>query len=411
MDFTAMDARAYRSLNADQYETRRSLVLSLAEELPEDATEEQMRSIDEELGYIKAEDARRDSMVELRNHKAAAIIGGAGKVVETTEAESEPEKRSADTLGDHFVNYVKERGHEKSFHLVAPAYRAATDIHVIPSGATPAITTYDKNVVTGKRVPMNVLDLLNREVIEGNTLMYFVEGAMEGTPAVTAEAAKKPQVHFAFDQKTVTLQKIAAFIKESDEMIDDANFLASAINGRLLYELNFVRQATVISALLGTSGIQTATWPSTPTFTDISLDIADAVAAAAADVQEESGFAADAVVITPTLWKQLRTGHLNDGAYVGGGYFEQGAAPTLWGLPIAVSSQLTAGHILVGAFGTCASLVTKSDGVTVESTNTDQDDFVKNLMTIRAEVREVLAVRRPAGFVDLTVSGGGDISA
>lgn len=399
MDFTAMDARAYRSLNADQYEERRSMVLSLAEDLPEDATEEQIRSIDEELGYIKSEDARRDAMTELRNHKAVEVIGGAGKVVSSTKA---PEaERKADSLGDHFANYVKERGHEKSFHLVAPAYRAAADPQLTPASIVPAITTYDKRIVEAPRIPFNVLDLLGREVIDGNTLVYFVEGAMEGTIGTNiAEGALKSQVHFADPvAKTVTLEKIAAFVKESDEVIDDAQFLASTINGRLLYELNKVRQQKVINELIGTSGIQTITMPSTATFTDISLDIADAVADAIADVQEMSGFAANGIVITPTLWKQLRTGHLNDGAYIGGGYFEQGARPTLWGLPIALSSQLPAGNILIGAFDTCASLVTKAEGVTVESTNTDQDDFVKNLMTIRAECREKLAVRRPAGFV------------
>lgn len=399
MDFTAMDARAYRSLNSDQYEERRSYLLSLAENLPEDATEEQIRSIDEELGYIKSEDARRDAMTELRNHKAAEVIGGAGKVVSSTKA---PEvERKADSLGDHFASYVKERGHEKSFHLVAPAYRAAADPQLTPASVIPAITTYDKRIVEAPRIPFNVLDLLGREVIDGNTLVYFVEGAMEGTIGTNiAEGALKSQVHFADPvAKTVTLEKIAAFVKESDEVIDDAQFLASTINGRLLYELNKARQQKVITELLGTSGIQTITMPSTATFTDISLDIADAVADAIADVQEMSGFAANGVVITPTLWKQLRTGHLNDGAYIGGGYFEQGARPTLWGLPIALSSQLPAGNILIGAFDTCASLVTKAEGVTVESTNTDQDDFVKNLMTIRAECREKLAVRRPAGFV------------
>lgn len=397
MQFDPKDAMAYRAMNADQYEERRSLILSLAEALPEDATEEQMRSIDSEMDIIKEEDVRRDKMAELRNHKAAQVIGGAGKVVGSTKTETA--ERKADTLGDHFAAYVKERGHEKSFHLVAPAYRAASDAHLTPSSIVPSITTYDKNIVTGARMPMNVLDLFNHEVISGNTLVYYVEGAMEGAPAVTAEGALKPQVHFADPvPKTVTLQKIAAFIKESDEVIDDAGFLASAINGRLVYELNVVRQNTVITELLGTSGIQTIEMPTTPTFTDLSIDIADAIADAIADVQEMSGFAADGVVITPALWKQLRTGHFNNGEYVGGGYFEQGAQPTLWGLPVAVSSQLPTGNILVGAFGTCASLVTKSEGVTVESTNTDQDDFVKNMMTIRAEVRERLAVRRPAGF-------------
>lgn len=401
MDFTAMDARAYRSLNADKYQERRSLVLSLAENLPEDATEEQVRSIDEELGFIKAEDERRDAMTALRNHKAAEVIGGAGKVVTTTKAAVESEERSANTLGDHFATYVEKRGHEKSFHLVAPAYRAASDPQVTPAGIVPAITTYDRNIVTGPRMPMNVLDLLNREVIDGNTLVYFVEGAMEGTVGTNiAEGALKSQVHFADPTpKTVTLEKVAAFIKESDEVIDDANFLVSAINGRLVYELNVARQLKVITELVGTSGIQTITMPSTPTFTDLSIDIADAISDAIADVHEMSGYEADAVVITPTLWKKLRIGHLNSGEYIGGGYFEQGATPTLWGLPVAVSNQLPAGNILVGAFGTCASLVTKAEGVTVESTNTDQDDFVHNLMTIRAEVREKLAVRRPSGFV------------
>lgn len=403
MDFTAMDARAYRGLNADQYQERRALVLSLAENLPEDATEEQIRSLDAEMGYIKDEDARRDAVVNLRNHKAAEVIGGAGKVLGSTKAPA-AEERKADTLGDHFVAYVRSKEHDKSFRLVAPAYRAASDAQLTPASIVPAITTYDKNIVTAPRIPFNVLDLLGREVIDGNTLVYFVEGAMEGTIGTVAEGVKKHQVHFADPvAKTVTLQKIAAFVKESDEVIDDANFLATTINGRLVYELNLVRQATVISELLGTSGIQTANWPKTATFTDISLDIADAVANAIADVQEMSGYAANGIVMTPALWKQLRIGHFNDGQYVGGGYFEQGARPTLWGLPVAVSSQLTAGHILVGAFDTCASLVTKSEGVSVQATNTDQDDFVKNLMTIRAEVREKLAVRRPAGFVDLTV--------
>ena len=400
MEFTAMDARAYRGLNADQYEERRSLVLSLAENMPEDATMEQIDAVDAEVEIIGAEQERRNKLAETRNQKAVEVAMGAGKVVSTAKSE-EPEARKAESLGDHFASYVKERGHEKSFHLVAPAYRAASDTQVTPASIVPAITTYDKNIVTAPRIPFNVLDLLGREVIDGNTLVYFVEGAMEGTIGTNiAEGALKSQVHFADPTpKTVTLEKIAAFVKESDEVIDDAQFLASTINGRLLYELNKARQQKVITELLGTSGIQTITMPSTPTFTDLSIDIADAVSDAIADVQEMSGYEANGVVITPTLWKQLRIGHLNSGEYIGGGYFEQGARPTLWGLPVAVSSQLPAGNILIGAFDTCASLVTKAEGVTVESANTDQDDFVKNLMTIRAECREKLAVRRPSGFV------------
>jgi hypothetical protein len=58
--------------------------------------------------------------------------------------------------------------------------------------------------------------------------------------------------------------------------------------------------------------------------------------------------------------------------------------------------------VVIGAFKTCGSVVTNGDGQSVDATNTDADDFTKNMMTIRAEERLVLAVRRPAGFVNLT---------
>ena len=57
-------------------------------------------------------------------------------------------------------------------------------------------------------------------------------------------------------------------------------------------------------------------------------------------------------------------------------------------------------EIFVGSFKACASVVSKG-GVAVEATNTDQDDFIKNRMTIRCEERLALAVRRPAGFVKI----------
>ena len=57
-------------------------------------------------------------------------------------------------------------------------------------------------------------------------------------------------------------------------------------------------------------------------------------------------------------------------------------------------------EIFVGSFKACASVVSKG-GVSVEATNTDQDDFIKNRMTIRCEERLALAVRRPAGFVKI----------
>ena len=302
-------------------------------------------------------------------------------------------------LGDHFVNFVKESQHGKKFDLAAPVYvKAATDIQTSPAGAVDFATTFDKNVVTGARTPLVIRDLFGAETISGSTLVYLVEGAIQGAPAVTAEGAKKPQVHFADPTpKTVSLSKVAAFIRESDEYINDYPFLASAINGRLLYELGLIEQGKLVTDLLATSGIQTGTYASTGTATDI----ADAILQAAMDVQASTGFAADAIAMNPADWYILRVGKDGDDRYYGGGYFGDQSIPNLWGIPVCVSASITSGTVVVGAFKTCASVVTNG-GVSVEATNTNEDDFVKNLMTIRAEERLALAVRRPAGFKKLT---------
>lgn len=80
MEFIAMGEREYRALDTNQYAERRETVLGLAEQLPEDATDEQMRSIDSEVDVIRAEDARRAGLVGMREQRAAAVVTGAGAV-------------------------------------------------------------------------------------------------------------------------------------------------------------------------------------------------------------------------------------------------------------------------------------------------------------------------------------------
>lgn len=331
--------------------------------------------------------------------KKVSLLGVIGTADEEDTAMSDNIK--ARSLGENFVNFVKDSDHGKKFDLSAPVFsKAATDAQTSPAGVVDFATTFDKNVVTAPRTPLVIRDLFGAETISGSTLVYLVEGAVQGAPAVTAEGAEKPQIHFADPTpKTVSLAKIACHIKESDEYIDDFPFLASAINGRLLYELGLVEQNKLVTDLLGTSGIQTGTIPSGAT----AADIADAILKAAMDVQDGSGFAADAIVLNPADWYTLRVARDGEQRYYGGGFFGAQNVPNLWGITVCVSTAVAQGTIIVGAFKTCGSVVSKN-GVSVEATNTNEDDFVKNLMTIRAEERLALAVRRPAGFKKLTIA-------
>ena len=328
--------------------------------------------------------------------KKAALLKMIGNP--TQEDNNMEEKREARTLGENFVNAIKSAPAGKRFDVSAPAFKSASDIQTSPSAAVEYATTFDRNVVTGARTALVIRDLFGAESISGSTLVYLVEGAMEGNPAVTAEGAAKPQVHFADPTPvTVSLKKIAEYIRESDEYINDYAFLESAINGRLLYALGLTEQNTLVTDLLATSGIQTG-----DTVVGNSVnDLAERILKAVTNVQEESGFAADVIVMHPSTWFELRTAKDNNGQYYGGGFFGAQNVPNLWGTPVCVTTAVTASQIIVGAFKTCGSVVTNG-GVSVEATNSNEDDFTKNLMTIRAEERLALAVRRPAGFKVLT---------
>jgi HK97 family phage major capsid protein len=121
------------------------------------------------------------------------------------------------------------------------------------------------------------------------------------------------------------------------------------------------------------------------------------------------------IVMHPTNWlasRLLRDGAGGTvGAYFGAGPFgvaaqNAGAAnlfgQTLWDTPVALSTTVGLGTAIVGGFATAASIARRS-GVTVEATNSHEDFFVKDLVSIRAEQREALLCYRPEAFT--VVSG------
>ena len=360
-----------------------------AVEAGEEVTEEEME---------QAMDAVKTAQKNVDNADEAQKLIKSLETPKEGKADKEV-KEMPRSIGENFVEHIKSMNVGKRFDVSAPAFKAATDIQTSPSGAVDFATTFDKNVVEAARTPLVVRDLFGAETISGSTLVYLVEGAIQGAPAVTAEGNEKPQVHFADPTpKTVSLAKIACHIKESDEYINDYPFLASAINGRLLYELGLVEQNKLVTDLLATSGIQAETgWAASTT----AAQLADLILDAAMKVQQNSGFPADAILINPADWYSLRIAKDGENRYYGGGFFGTQAVADVWGIPVCVTTAVTAGKIVVGAFKTCASVV-QNGGVSVEAVNTNEDDFVKNLMTIRAEERLALAVRRPAGFCHIT---------
>lgn len=320
----------------------------------------------------------------------------------------------AKSLGEHFAKEAEgniAKGHRFSF--AASEFIKAAVVMTTPSPIAPALTDVDTKLVEGYRRPLMIADLFGTETISGNAITYFVENSsVEGAFAAVAENGTKPQISFG-DPTAVTesLKKIAAYYKESDEIIEDAAWLVSSINNRALYLHDLAEETQLLSGdgtgqnikgILNRSGIGSKTYANGGTVT------ADVIFEAMMAVQNNSGFAADAIVINPTDYQRLRLAKDSNNQYYGGGYF-YGAygdgpvaeQPNLWGLRTVITPAITAGTVLVGAFKAGGSVIRKG-GTTVEMVNTNEADFINNRVTIRVENRLALAVRYPAAFVAIT---------
>ena len=286
-------------------------------------------------------------------------------------------------------------------------FKAATDPHT-----SQQMLVVDQNVIdiTSAR-ELAIRSLFGSESISGNALKYFILGAKEavsgGAPATVAENGAKPQFHIPVSSETATLGKIAGWYYETDELLEDNAFLRSSIDNRGLFELDLAIENYLMTTLLGTSGLGSAT------YTHGGNVSADDIFAAMMTVKGASNYNADAIVINPADYQRLRLAKDggSTGQYYGGGYFYGpygnggGTAqqPGLWGLNTVVTSSITAGTVLVGNFKQGASVITKAGGgQRVEVVTGDHDDRTHNRITVIVEERLALATRVPSAFVKIT---------
>lgn len=276
--------------------------------------------------------------------------------------------------------------------------KAATD-----AVTAPTIPTVSQRVAE-IRYNLGVRDLLNEESISGNSYTFFRMGATDlpdSFDGTVTQGNAKPQIHPTYATVTAGLVKKACILKETDELLNDAPYLADVVRGRGVYELRKVIEAYLVSTILGTSGI------------DVTVNSGisfDNLLKAKMAVQGNTGYEADAVVINPTdLMTLLLTKDGSGGsvgqylmggpAYAPYGNGAYGAYLPIWGMKVVATSAISQGTALVGAFEACASLITKAgEGLRVEVANQNEDDFEKNMVTVRIEERILEAVRLPGGF-------------
>ena len=247
---------------------------------------------------------------------------------------------------------------------------------------------------------MTVRDLIAPGQMDGSTLEYVKETGFTNNAGMVSETVKKPESTLKFDLVTTSARVIAHYMKASRQILSDASQLASIIDNRLRYGLAYKEEQQLLTGdgtgqnLLGIIPQATAfSAPFDPAGTETVID-----SLRLALLQSElAEFASTGIVLNPTDWARIELLKDTTGRYIIGN--PQGTlAPTLWGRPVVATQAISVDKFLCGAFQQGAQVFDRWQA-RVEVATENEDDFVKNMVTILAEERLALAVYRPEAFV------------
>ncbi|PKH20227.1 phage major capsid protein [Enterobacterales bacterium CwR94] len=274
---------------------------------------------------------------------------------------------------------------------------------VIGSGAASAGALVQPFQAPGILMPglrrLTVRDLLAQGRISSNALEYVRENVFTNAAAPVAENTLKPESNITFTKETANVKTIAHWIQASRQIMDDAPALQSYINNRMMYGLALAEENQMLNGdgtgdnLQGVNVVATAYEDGLNADGDTGADI---LAHAIYQVSL-SEFEADGVVLNPADWHRIALLKDANGNYILGGP-QAFASKVLWGLPVVSTTAQAAGTFTVGAFGLASQVWDRMDA-TIEISNQDRDNFVKNMLTILCEERLALAHYRPAALV------------
>lgn len=264
------------------------------------------------------------------------------------------------------------------------------------------------SLVPGARVPgiiappnrqFTIRDLLAPGQTSSNSVEYVKETGFTNNARPVTEGTEKPKSDIAFNLYTSPVRTIAHIFKASRQIMDDAPGLASYINARGTYGLKYVEEQQLLNGN-GTgqnlNGILPQATAFAPAFNPSDETAIDRLRLAILQVILAE-YPASGFVLHPTDWARIELTKDNEGRYIVGNA-QSPIGPSLWGLPVVQTQAMAAGEFLTGAFNLGAQIFDRM-GVEVLLSTESEDDFIKNLMTIRVESRLALAVFRPEAFV------------
>lgn len=289
------------------------------------------------------------------------------------------------SLTDNF-DQIKEVRAGKSVQVKAVGDMALT---TNLTGAQPKDYNFDTVMVPGQMV--NVADLIGSVTISGGTYTFPREtGAGEGSIGAQTEGATKNQRDYDFTMVDVNTDFIAGFTRYSKKMANNLPFLTSFIPKALRRDY-FIAENSAFNTVLAAGA--TASTEIITGKNRVEMLINEIARL------ENANYAPNGIVIRPSDFYEIMKTEKSTGAGYGlpGIVSYDGGVLRINGIAVYKATWLATGRYFVGDWSRVNKVVT--EGLSLDFSEQEGTNFVKNNITARIESQVALAIEDPNAVI------------
>ena len=378
---------------------------------------EQLKSVNEQIEAVKklADNAEElkgiNKQLEEMKAENAALLKGFNLLqtrVKSTGNGHQYQKGNsfADELGEQLekrksdlTNYTKNDRKAFGFEVKTVGNMSASNTTI--SGTT---TFPGPDMLGGVgRKPyesVHIRDFVRVQPIASDSAYVIRDAAGEGGPTAVLPGAAKPQSDRDYVKLIVPVTKIAHYFKLPEEMLSDISWLQNEINAIGVEELLAKEDNLILNQAAGTglfAGLTTSTNSTAfaaPTELALGVDLAnnyDVLVAAWTQLMKLKG-KANYVLCNPGDYAKmiLTKSSASIGEYVFGA--PNIAIPNIFGIPLIPHNEITTDKFLLGDFTKVS--IGQREGVSVRFYDQNEDDAIKNMVTVVIEERVTVVADR-----------------
>lgn len=375
---------------------------TMKNDLANASTKEEVNAIKTQLDALKQEneDLQLKANLDELTEKVA-------KLEEKSVSKEAINKGFKEQLKDYFTSNKEEFSKLKTDKTANMQFtiKAAADM-LISTNTTGRVARWEVDPERARVVRRNpfIMDVVNLGTTNASTYYWVEQVNPDGSPAMTAEGAAKPQVDWDYVENSNPVRKIAAYVKISKEMLDDIDGISQDIANELTERILLLADTQILTGDDSGQNLEGIAENATPfaagalANTVVDANNTDALRAGVAQVERQL-FTPTAILIHPDDAASMDLEKGTDGHYTLPP-FTTNEGMNIRGVRVITNTGVAAGSFYVGDFSKYK--VKVREGISIQI-GYDGNDWTNNMLTPLAEMRLVGYI--PSNHYGAIVSG------